>query len=409
MPYATMPDDRRDLAAIDGEQPARHGVALALSGGGFRAALFHLGALRRLNELGVLSQVDTIPAVSGGSIVAAHLATCVPAWPAPGAAIAAWEETVAAPFRAFCGHNLRTRPLLRRLWPGNWRRGEVAVEALARAIAGRLTPHMLDRLPSNPRYVFCATDMTFGVNWVFDSGPGRMGDYQAGYAPLPPWPLARAVAVSACFPPVFDSLPLDLDPATLRGGSYRGVDRDELVRSLRLGDGGLYDNLGLEPVWKSHRSLLVSDGGGVFAQSGQGGVLWRVQRATQVIERQGRALRRRWLMAGFGGAHDALEVAYWGIASATRAGDDAATGYSAAVVSEVIGRVRTDLDAFSAAEQGVLENHGYLAAEASVRRRVPGLIRRDAPLAVPHPALMDEATVRRELAGSHRRTLPGRW
>lgn len=38
----------------------RSGVALCLSGGGFRAALFHLGALTRLNELGVLSQIQTI-------------------------------------------------------------------------------------------------------------------------------------------------------------------------------------------------------------------------------------------------------------------------------------------------------------------------------------------------------------
>ena len=51
-------------------------LALCLSGGGFRAALFHLGALRRLNELGILSRVDTIASVSGGSIplrAAVHL------------------------------------------------------------------------------------------------------------------------------------------------------------------------------------------------------------------------------------------------------------------------------------------------------------------------------------------------
>src|SRR5438552_1583288 len=52
----------------------RSGTALCLSGGGFRAALFHLGALRRLNELGILSRIDTITSVSGGSIIAAHLA-----------------------------------------------------------------------------------------------------------------------------------------------------------------------------------------------------------------------------------------------------------------------------------------------------------------------------------------------
>ena len=38
----------------------RPGLALALSGGGFRAALFHLGALRCLNEHGILSRVSTI-------------------------------------------------------------------------------------------------------------------------------------------------------------------------------------------------------------------------------------------------------------------------------------------------------------------------------------------------------------
>ena len=38
----------------------RHGIALCLSGGGFRAALFHLGAIRRLYELGLLDTVSTI-------------------------------------------------------------------------------------------------------------------------------------------------------------------------------------------------------------------------------------------------------------------------------------------------------------------------------------------------------------
>jgi NTE family protein len=48
----------------------RRGIGLCLSGGGFRATLFHLGALRRLNELGLLSHPDflTLSSVSGGSI-----------------------------------------------------------------------------------------------------------------------------------------------------------------------------------------------------------------------------------------------------------------------------------------------------------------------------------------------------
>src|SRR5262249_62000062 len=45
----------------------REGIAVCLSGGGFRAALFHAGALRRLNELGILSRVRTVSSVSGGA------------------------------------------------------------------------------------------------------------------------------------------------------------------------------------------------------------------------------------------------------------------------------------------------------------------------------------------------------
>jgi predicted acylesterase/phospholipase RssA len=46
-------------------------LGLALSGGGFRAAFFHVGVLARLAELGVLPKVEVISTVSGGSIVGA--------------------------------------------------------------------------------------------------------------------------------------------------------------------------------------------------------------------------------------------------------------------------------------------------------------------------------------------------
>ena len=50
-------------------------VGLALSGGGFRATLFHLGVLRALRDHdGLLSRVRHIASVSGGSIIAAHVA-----------------------------------------------------------------------------------------------------------------------------------------------------------------------------------------------------------------------------------------------------------------------------------------------------------------------------------------------
>src|SRR5262249_13308662 len=48
-------------------------LGLALSGGGFRASLFHLGLVRLLRDAGILSRVTHITSVSGGSAFAAHL------------------------------------------------------------------------------------------------------------------------------------------------------------------------------------------------------------------------------------------------------------------------------------------------------------------------------------------------
>src|SRR5436190_13276325 len=85
----------------------RSGIALCLSGGGFRAALFHLGALRRLNEVDILSQVTTVTGVSGGSIIAAFLADRLP-WPSAPLTEDEWDRRVARPFRAFASTNLGT-------------------------------------------------------------------------------------------------------------------------------------------------------------------------------------------------------------------------------------------------------------------------------------------------------------
>jgi hypothetical protein len=50
-----------------------------------------------------------------------------------------------------------------------------------------------------------------------------MGDYLPGYIkPVPPdWPLARAVAASACFPPVFNPLPINFPPSAFSGANCR--------------------------------------------------------------------------------------------------------------------------------------------------------------------------------------------
>ena len=47
-------------------------IGLALSGGGYRAAVFHLGVLRKLNKLNILSKINILSTVSGGSIIGAY-------------------------------------------------------------------------------------------------------------------------------------------------------------------------------------------------------------------------------------------------------------------------------------------------------------------------------------------------
>ena len=375
-------------------------MGLCLSGGGFRATLFHTGALRRLNELGVISKLDTVSSVSGGSITAAALATAL----AAGAPLN-WDASVVAPLRAFTSRDRRTAAVFARLLPWNWFRSDTAVRVLERSYAAHLTPLHLAALPARPNFVLCATDMQFGVNWTFERG--RIGDFQAGYAQPPAeWPLALAVAASSCFPPIFNPRKLRLDPARFVGGKYAaGRVRDRLVRGMRLTYGGDYDNLGLEPVWKSRQVVLVSDGGAPFDVSEDRGLIWRVERYAAIAQNQGHAVRVRWLIDSF--QTDQFRGAYWGVASAPSSYDASYPGYSKALATDVISRIRTDLDAFSDAEAAVLENHGYWLAEAGLRKHVPELAGANAarPRA-PHPEWMDETKVRTALSDSSRRAIP---
>lgn len=382
---------------------ARHGLALCLSGGGFRAALFHLGAVRRLNELGILARVDEISAVSGGSIFAAHLADRLRPWPLPGEIVSDWEERIAVPFRAFVSQDLRSGPAIlewlgESVWPGlGMGSGE-----LAEQYAERLTGMRLVELPERPRFVFCATDVVFGVNWV--SERTRVGDYQAGY--MPPsddWTVARAVAASSCFPPVFNPLPLDIQPEELTGGKVPpGKARDECIADLALSDGGLYDNLGLEPVWRHAATLLVSDGGATFDHQPVRGLLKRLFRYNAVQGNQVGALRKRWLISNY--IEGVLRGTYWGIGSpASNYGLGDWTGYSKPLVEDVISEVRTDIDAFSGGEIAVLENHGYMTAAVAFRRHAPELSEGHPAaehLEIPHPGWLDEQRVRQTLHGT---------
>ena len=371
-------------------------VALCLSGGGYRAALFHLGALRRLNELGVLSRVTLVSSVSGGSVLAAHLATRVRPWPAAGEAYQRWSE-VEASFRKIARTDVRTGPVLRRfLLPWNWFRPSTQAEALERNYERHLTRLSLAELPKHPEFIFCATDMIHGVLWKF--GRSQTGSYVAGYRKPPAqWLLAKAVAASSCFPPVFGPLPLAL-PDKPKVSNGRDTKSRANWQDVSVSDGGLYDNLALEPS-KYCGTVLVSDGGAPFCPTIPKGVFGRGKAYLAVMGRQAVSVRKRWLLSQL--SKKERKGTYWGIASAVRKyRNDGREGYSKSLATTVIAKIRTDMDVFSDAEMAVLCNHGYLLADAAIEVHTSGLVCIDAKKCVPYPDWMDERKVEADLLGS---------
>ena len=392
-------------------EKGRDGIALCLSGGGYRAALFHLGALRRLNELGVLSKVDTIASVSGGSIMAAKIATHLVrnpgSWGERGDEVGGFEDGIAGPMRALTRKDVRTRAVLERLKPWRWLDQNAQVDVLAAELEAEGARGTLAQLAARPRFVFCATDVTFRSQWVFDSGDGRVGGDQAGYGvAIEPWPIARAAAASSCFPVAFSPMRVRFAPAELTDGAYAGADRAQLIPKLDLSDGGLYDNLGLEPVWRNHAVVLVSDAAPAFRPDPHVGRLWSQLRYAVTLLEQATDVRKRWLIASF--LEHVLEGTYWGIASKPEnyPYTPGVQPYSAQLIREVVSQVRIDLDVFSDAERAVLETHGYLIEEIAVKAHAPQLVARDAPLRLPYgEEWMNEERVRRELGESHKTKL----
>ena len=419
------PGEGQRAAAEEPVPPAatgarREGVGLCLSGGGFRAALFHLGATRRLNELGILGQVRTISAVSGGSITANLLADPRLVWPdRHGASVGGealvvqgFEEFVAEPLRRLASRNVRTPALLSKLLPSRWAMPDSAVRALAdaylKAVPWWSTP-LRDNETGGPAIVIGSTDVAYGVDWTFadptaNRPDGRMGDYRLGYA-APPRSvrLADAVAASCAFPPFFAPMTLVGTDLGLTGGHpdhETPEQRAAILEAIRLTDGGVYDNLGLEPVWRNHATVLVSDGGAVFRAHTERTVWGRLLQILGVATGGGSSVRLRWLHASF--ARNVMAGSTWGLDTVVPEGYDPAS-------VELINAVRSDLDAFTRDEQRILERHGYLVADHVVRRYVPGLVRVDAPLRPPHPKVADHEVVRRALRSSAKRALLGRW
>jgi NTE family protein len=386
---------------------------LALSGGGFRAAFFHVGVLSRLAELDLLRRVRTLSCVSGGSIAGAiYYLTLL-------AKLAGDEEVVDERFAG----TMRPEPLTGQEVTDCVRQTHVHLQKAARANIRALVfknpaknllmflstaysrtdraGDMLDRhlyrhvleteerhwrghkqlelrhlhvdRPDVPRLVLNATTLNSGHSWRFRTdgmGEEALGERRlldrndlfefAAYSEMPPWqanfPLGLAVAASACFPVLFRPLPVSaLYPDT----------------RVDLMDGGAQDNQGLQPLLEEHdrdpfERLIVSDGAGQLEDERVKGrrVLSVIQR---VIGVQGDRIREEQLVSAKhrlderGTPFDLVDLRH-GIQQRVLRVVGESDRERPPDVRESIAGIRTDLDAFAELESTLLVAHGFRVA-----------------------------------------------
>jgi NTE family protein len=372
------------------------GIAIALSGGGFRAMLFHAGALMRLNELGILSRAARISSVSGGSIASGFLAYV---WrqlgpPNGPGAFTLFQKKYVEPILMFSREKIDVGDILTGLLPWTSAAEQVAA-SYDRALFDNAT---LQAMPDQPQFVFCATNLQTGV--LFRFSKPYAGDYIIGRLDKPDLPLSKAVTASSAFPPFLSPLVLALpagsfaDWPSQAAGASGIIDPVPFRERVLLSDGGVYDNHGLEPIVKRYMTLLVSDGGAPFGRTPEVAAdpIRQLQRVFEVTGGQVRSLRRRDLINRFKLARktnlqpnqvdpDARLGAYWGIDTDPSKVAPAGALPAAAATVNRLAHLATRLSDLGTSESRQLINWGYAICDRCVRTyyNVPALQQKPLP------------------------------
>ncbi|MEI7782631.1 MAG: patatin-like phospholipase family protein, partial [Planctomycetota bacterium] len=250
-------------------------IGLALSGGGFRATLYHLGVIRYLRDNGTLPFINDIAAVSGGSILAAHL---VLNWDRYTGSDTEFAEAAAEVVR-FVQHDVRNRivrrlPLLFPLRAAaqltGWHAPHLSPNALLERTYRKFLygDRRLFELPEKPALHILATNVSDGVMAVFnreglhlqkrETGETDPFHHVAGQTAS----VAKVVSASSAFPGFFPPVEISAHDLGVHEGQFP---------TESFTDGGVYDNLGTRAfAWLArHRGaaydrVLVSDAGKPF-------------------------------------------------------------------------------------------------------------------------------------------------
>ena len=267
---------------------------------------FHCGVLQWLAERGRLDDISHISSVSGGSLFTG-LVFRFGNWKWPSDEMYCTE--IKPRIRELLTQSsLQAVALWRLSWPRNWRyllsRANVLSEAIARHWGIVASLH---HLPAKPVWSVNGTTAENGRRFRFKQT--GCGDYEIGYAAAEGFKVSDAMAVSAAFP-------VGIGPFVIQTADFvwrkRAAWDDPLESAaqvtppfprLHLYDGGIYDNLGMEPLFDTGsrsfknniNSLVVSDAGAPLARSPLGRALspFRFKRVADIALEQTRALRIR--------------------------------------------------------------------------------------------------------------------
>ena len=301
-------------------------LGLGLSGGGFRASFYHIGVLAQMADLGLLRQVEVISTVSGGSIIGAlyylHIKKLLEAKADSDITNQDYVDIVKniekdflkatnknirmATFASFSTNfkmiflNYSRSDRIAELY-NNWLYQAVLTNVNNPVQMQELKiypPGQPDFHPSRdnqgrqakvPILVLNSTTLNTGRNWEFtaqtmgepptpistvwgriDKQPNRLrraggySDMIAAPINQQKFPLAHAVAASACVPGLFDPLAVS--------NLYRDKEKNEDIRA-QLVDGGVHDNQGIEGLLRNDCTcFVISDAGGQLESLNNPGV-----------------------------------------------------------------------------------------------------------------------------------------
>lgn len=388
MSIAKTPEQSAPVSFIEPDKDARQpeeGMALCLSGGGYRAMVFHAGALQRLNDAGLLPGLKRVSSVSGGSIAAGVLGLKWSKLRFKDKVASNFVEEVISPICGMASVSIDVESFFKGKLPWGGTVAERVADAYAEHLFGKATLQDLPADKVGPRFVINATNVQSGALWRFSRA--YMGDYLVGRQKSPTVPLAVAVAASSAFPPVLSPCILKLDPKTVVPDGQSPLNKEPFTSKVILTDGGVYDNLGLETAWKRYKTILVSDGGASIPAEDKPStsMIPHLKRIIEMIDHQVGCLRKRQLIESFKAKSGPLhrKGTYWGVRThIADYGLKDALPCPADRTTE-LASTATRLQKMPRALQERLMNWGYAVCDAALRAHVDRSLPK--PAGFPYP------------------------